>query len=1045
MKIFKKMLFFAHQGLIFRFNPNPMRKLPGLLFGCLLFAAPLLAQDAYFQQKADYRIAVKLDDSRQMLLSNIDIHYTNNAPVALDRIYMHLWPNAYKNNQTVFAKAEARSGSWDFYSAPEEKRGFIDSLDFKVNGQSVRWELLPDTIDVAVLWLAKPLAPGEQLHISTPFRVKVPGNFSRLGFSRGQYQICQWYPKPAVFDQNGWHYMPYLNMGEFYSEFGNFEVFINVPSNYQVAASGNLQTASEIAYLDSLAAYAAGIDSFPVLPLPESSTDFKTLHYRLENAHDFAWFCGKNYYVKQGEVALPNSGRKVKTAVFFSRDTKYWKKALAYVDSSVYYYSKWLGDYPYDVCTAVDGALTAGGGMEYPTITVIAGASSSKSLDEVIAHEVGHNWFYGILASNERDHPFMDEGFNSYYEERYMATRYPAMSGGKLFGISIGLDNAKMGQLLYLFSKKRGKDVSLWHTPSTGYDNETYGTLVYKRTALELNYLEAYLGTEAFDAMMQGYYESWKFKHPQPSDMRAAMQASKTGKNIDWWFEKRLQMAGKIDYRLGRVKKQGDNKYVVKVKQRGQAVPFTLAALDDTGAVMRQEWYAPVNGSAQFELQLDRPAARFSIDPDQKMPLYRRGMATARVGALVPALPELRPVAGLAYKRNQVFVLPIIGNNFRDGFMLGLGLMSPVALPQDFEYALLPMYAFGSKELVGQGMARYNWHPDQGKFKRIRSTVAMQQYSNFNRFINQNTSPVVRLQLQGLLRDPLGSTRRRELQMGIARVPFTIVYLGGPLALPGLPENRSLYLLQASYGESYRILTRPWSWQLAAEMGQIERGRGANGRLSGEVIHRWFYQTQKRQSYLDQRAFVGLAFINDARNPVGFRAQGGAVNGESDYAFDQIFIQRAADLPVPNFRNNQVAIRDAGMRSVMHPLVLQQLQQNPLAWMVAYNVAMKLPRVPFEVYANASAANRVAQTATFLDGNGVPAGILTLPAIFGEAGVALVLVKGAFKVNFNALQSPILRPNYFDQSRSAKWFEYLSWSFDLKKLNPYDLVRELKF
>lgn len=1029
-----------------------MHKILGLLFACLLFTAPLAAQDAYFQQNVDYRIAVKLDDSRQMLLSHIDIQYTNNAPVALDRIYMHLWPNAYKNNQTVFAKAEARSGSWDFYSAPEEKRGFIDSLDFKVNGQTVRWELLPDTIDVAVLWLAKPLAPGEQLQISTPFRVKVPGNFSRLGFSRDQYQLCQWYPKPAVYDQNGWHYMPYLNMGEFYSEFGDFEVFINVPSNYQVAASGNLQTASEIAYLDSLAGYAASIDSFPALEIPESSPEFKTLHYRLENAHDFAWFCGKNYYVKQSEVVLPNSGRKVKTAVFFSRDTKYWKNAATYVDSSVYYYSKWLGDYPYDVCTAVDGALTAGGGMEYPTITVIAGASSAKSLDEVIAHEVGHNWFYGILASNERDHPFMDEGFNSYYEERYMATRYPGSAGGRVFGLSLGIDDAKMGQLAYLFSKRRGKDVSLWHTPSTGYDNETYGTLVYKRTALELHYLEAYLGTEAFDAMMQGYYESWKFKHPQPGDMRTAMQASKTGKNIDWWFENRLQSAGKVDYRLVQAKKRGENRYLVTVKQRGQAVPFSLAALDDTGAVMRQEWYMPVTGKTEIEIQLDRPAARFSIDPNQNMPLYQRHLASARVGRYTSGFPALRPLAGLAYKRNQAYVLPILGSNYRDGFMLGVGVMSPVALPQDFEYAVLPMWAFGSKELVGQGMARYNWHPETGMFKRIRSTLSMQQYSNFNRFLIQNSSPVVRMQLQGLLRDPLGSTRRRELQLGIARVPFALANIGplfNPDAVWNLPFNQPigpLILMQASYGESYRLLTRPWSWQLAAEMGQTQGRRGANGRISGEVNHRWFYQTQKRRSYLDQRIFAGVAFINDLQNPVGFRSQGGGINGESDYAFDHLFLRRTPALNGATFQGNQVVMRDAGMRSVMDPLILNQMQVSPTVYMLAYNFAIKVPRAPLELYANGVARgfNQVFNQIISFDAEGQQRN-QGHPTFMGEAGVAFVLMGGAFKVNFNALQSPVLRPNYYNQARNPKWFEYLSWSFDLKKLNPYDLVRELKF
>jgi hypothetical protein len=1026
-----------------------MLKTIRLLTLCLLFASPLAAQDTYFQQKADYRIAVKLDDSRQMLLSHIDIQYTNNAPVALDRIYMHLWPNAYKNNQTVFAKAEARSGSWDFYSAPEEKRGFIDSLDFKVNGQSVRWELLPDTIDVAVLWLAKPLAPGEQLQISTPFRVKVPGNFSRLGFSREQYQLCQWYPKPAVYDQNGWHYMPYLNMGEFYSEFGDFEVFINVPSNYQVAASGNLQTASEIAYLDSLAAYAAGIDSFPALEIPESSPEFKTLHYRLENAHDFAWFCGKNYYVKQSEVVLPNSGRKVKTAVFFSRDTKYWKNAVTYVDSSVYYYSKWLGDYPYDVCTAVDGALTAGGGMEYPTITVIAGAGSARSLDLVIAHEVGHNWFYGILASNERDHPFMDEGFNSYYEERYMAKRYPGGSPNlniNIAGLDLGTKNINETELAYLLSKRRGKDVSLWHTHSTGYDGETYGTLVYKRTAFELKYLEAYLGTEAFDAMMQSYYEGWKFKHPQPSDMRQALQAAAKGKNISWWFDQRLASAGKVDYRIGRIRTTGENKYDIPVKLRGQSVPFALAALNDTGGVIRQEWYEPLSENTRISWQLDQPVHRFAIDAKERMPLYRRGLAQAKVGKFIPALPDVKGVVGLVTRQNRVFIVPTLGANYSDGFMLGLGVMSPVALPQDLEYAVLPMWSFKTGSLNGQGFVRYNWHPENGSFRRLSSGVEVLHYDNFTASQLSTNAPLFRAKLAGLFRDPLSSIRRREMQLSMARVPLNgrgFFFDTNPTPLPVM-EPTPLWLFEGQYKESYRHLRTPWSWQVGAEMGFLGSDRSANSRIHGEISHRWYYQTQKRRSYLDQRVFAGVAVVNNRYNPVGFRSQGGAINGASDYSYQDIFIDRTEAPGRMAFRNLQVVYRDAGLRSVMNPFILNQLQETPATALLAYNLAVKVPKLPLELYANGVARFQSGSaTVTYLDAE---SGIqqLAIPQFMGEAGVALTLANGAVKINANALQSAFLRPNAYHQAQSPRWFEYLSWSVDLKKLNLYDLVRNTR-
>ena len=214
----------------------------------------LLSETDYFQQHVAYDISVELDDQEHTLAANEKIIYTNNSPDTLNFIWFHLWPNAYKNDSSALAKQFLRLGSTRFKYTKEKDRGYIDSLDFSVDGIDVDWEFHPEWIDVAKVTLPKPLLPNGIVTIETPFFVKLPKVISRLGHTGKHYEVTQWYPKPAVYDKNGWHPMPYLNMGEFYSEFGSFDVKITLPKNYRIMATGDFVNGeSELAWLDSLA------------------------------------------------------------------------------------------------------------------------------------------------------------------------------------------------------------------------------------------------------------------------------------------------------------------------------------------------------------------------------------------------------------------------------------------------------------------------------------------------------------------------------------------------------------------------------------------------------------------------------------------------------------------------------------------------------------------------------------------------------------------------------------------------------------------------
>jgi len=199
-----------------------------------------IAQE-YFQQEVNTTINVRLNDKNNTLSAFEEIEYINNSPDSLEYIFFHIWPNAYRNNATDMAIQNDENGDIDFHFADSINRGFIDSLDFKVDGEFVISAPDVDHIDIVALVLKTPLAPGNKITITTPFRVKIPlGIYSRLGHIGQSYQITQWFPKPAVYDRNGWHPLPYLSQGEFYSEYGTYDVTITLPKNYVVGATGDL-------------------------------------------------------------------------------------------------------------------------------------------------------------------------------------------------------------------------------------------------------------------------------------------------------------------------------------------------------------------------------------------------------------------------------------------------------------------------------------------------------------------------------------------------------------------------------------------------------------------------------------------------------------------------------------------------------------------------------------------------------------------------------------------------------------------------------------
>jgi hypothetical protein len=506
------------------------------------YALPSIAhaQSNYWQQQVNYTIDVTLNDVDNTLDGYVKMDYFNNSPDTLYFIWIHLWPNAYKNDRTAFSDQKLENGSTKFYFSNNEQRGYINRLSFRVNTVNAKTEDHPQHQDIIKLILPTPLAPKSNCKIETPFHVKLPYNFSRGGHVDQAYQATQWYPKPAVYDQKGWHPIPYLDQGEFYSEFGNYKVQITLPKNYVVAATGDLQDAAEIAWLKKRKVFSREEKKKKeTTKIKEeavaSSKETKTLHYIQDNVHDFAWFADKTFSVKTDSLQLP-SGRIITVYIlYYSNDEAIWARSITLTKQAILTKSKWLGEYPYNVVTVVEDERE-GGGMEYPTITFLSSGETEKNLDFVINHEVGHNWFYGILASNEREHPWMDEGMNTYYDNRYAIQQYGAVSidiptNTGFIKKRLPIDPERM-LLETLIKIKKDQPIE---TVSEKFSEANYNMVAYVKTGQWMKALENALGKDLFDSCMKEYYRRWSFKHPYPQDFKKLI-TDVSGKNVDSLF-----------------------------------------------------------------------------------------------------------------------------------------------------------------------------------------------------------------------------------------------------------------------------------------------------------------------------------------------------------------------------------------------------------------------------------------------------------------------------------------------------------------------------
>jgi hypothetical protein len=1002
-----------------------------LLFILFFSASASAYSQSYFQQEVNYTINVKLDDVKNELIADESIEYINNSPNELSFIYMHLWPNAYKDINTALAKQKLENGQTNFFFSKEEDKGYIDMLDFKVDGKPVKWELLKDSVDIGKIYLNEPLKSGSRITITTPFHVKIPsGEFSRLGHIGQSYQITQWYPKPAVYDKNGWNQMPYLNQGEFYSEFGSFDVTITLPRNYVLGATGDLVNGEqELAWLNDKVHATEAIEYFnpTELDFPKSDSITKTLRFKQKNVHDFAWFCDKRFHVLKGEITTPHTKHKVTTWVMFTnKEGNLWKNSIQYMNDAIYYYSLWNGDYPYDHCTAVDGTISAGGGMEYPNITVIGASGNAFQLDVVITHEVGHNWFYGMLGSNEREHPWLDEGLNSANELRYVKTKYPdkKLTDGLIGIIGNALDLKHYDQkyqyyLSYLIAAAKNEDQPI-ETPSADYTEFNYGGDVYSKTALAFDYLKKYLGDDVYDSALRKYFEEWHFKHPQPEDLRKVLERE-TGKNLGWFFDDMINSTKKLDYKIAFVNKRHDGAWDLEVKNTGEIKgPVIIYGVKDqklVGEIM----YEGFEGRAMLSFP-PSDVDYFKIDYTENMPETNRNNNKIRTRGLFKKTEPLK-LQFLGSLDNpdktQLFWTPVAGWNNYNKWMFGLAFYNSIIPQKKFEFELMPMYSHTTKDFAGYGHAAFNIFPDGNLFQKISigATYTRYAYSNDPFDMNFNKyAPEINIEFKKKrARSPYTHSIRLRPRIIIDRDDYTYKITVDSNSFYYTNERKTIseQFTDFTYHFSKNDAIRPYAIQLNIQDGGQE---GYTSMLKSSITANYSYKFKNKNKSFDVRFFAGTFIATNAANAGRYRFRMSGWRGYQDYLYDNIYLGRTE---TDGVLANQFVENDGGFK-------FYSPNGQSGKWLAALNLKSSLGnmKIPVCLYADIGTCGS--------DG-------ISTDQVLYDAGICLSLRKNIFEVYF-----PVLICNDFKEYKKAndiRYEETIRFTLNINLINPFGLVR----
>ena len=533
------------------------------------------AQADRWQQSIKYKMDIDMDVKKNQYKGKQYIQYVNNSPDTLDKVFYHMYFNAFQPNSMMdvrsrtIADPDRRVGS-RIEGLTKDEIGYIKVKMLKHQGEEVEYEMVGTILEVT---LNEPIEPRSSTLFEMDYEAQIPLQVRRSGRDNAEgvkFSMAQWYPKMANYDYQGWSANPYVGR-EFYGIWGDYNVTIHIDKKYVVGATGQLQNMDEIGY------------GYGKVKSKEKKGKI-TYKFLAENVHDFAWgadpdYTHETYQIIDGPLLhfLYQPGEKT---------TENWQNLPRAMAAAYKWMSARYGKYPYNNYYFVQGG---DGGMEYPQLTLITGERSYGSLVGVSIHEWMHSWYQMVLATNEALYPWMDEGFTSFGSTETMnyLKQEGIIPGEIAENPFLGAFNGQANIALSGFEEPLSTHADHYTT------NRAYGVGSYIKGQVFLKQLEYVLGKVAFDKALLDYYDIWKFKHPNPNDFIRVFEKN-SGLELDWYKEYMVNTTHYIDYALDTIVFNRKYKGASIELSRIGKMPMPLDVLVETQAGKKYMYNIPL-------------------------------------------------------------------------------------------------------------------------------------------------------------------------------------------------------------------------------------------------------------------------------------------------------------------------------------------------------------------------------------------------------------------------------------------------------------------